>query len=157
MPLGSIGLPFSLLIGISLIFLILGTIGVADSRKLGKQYIFRGIRLIIPVAIIIVVIMMLGAIPFQELANTGDASININQVIGSISGSPIGGQQVVTLTQANGDITFQWGLGLGGFLLLLSGIILLVAGVFEQISKADLFSQRTTTIPPKESKEDNKE
>ena len=141
-PIGAIGIPFSLIIGISLVFLIIATIGVSRSKKLGKQYLFRGIRLIMPIIVIIAVIMMLGAIPFEEMAQTGDTGFNIGQVINTISGSPLGGKQIVSISEVNGQINLQWGLGLGAVLLLLSGILLLIAGVLEHTANTELFIEK---------------
>ncbi|MCK5258931.1 MAG: Vps62-related protein, partial [Thermoplasmatales archaeon] len=58
-PMGSVMIPFSLLIGIGLVFLIIASIGVSQSKKLGKKYIFRGVRLMIPIIIIIIFIFSL--------------------------------------------------------------------------------------------------
>jgi hypothetical protein len=148
-PLGAISLPFSLFIGVSLIFLIIATIGVSQSKKLGKQYLLRGIRLIIPVVIIIAVIILLSAIPFSELAPAGDTTLNIDQVIGAISGAPFGGQQTVALSDVDGQIHLQWGLGSGAILLLLSGILLIIAGVLEKTADIELFKQEKTPVEKK--------
>jgi len=121
MPMGSFIVPFSLLIGISLAFLIIASIGISHSKKLGKKYLARGARLMVPVLLIIIVIMSLSMIPFESMADTGDAAVDISEIIGAISGSPSGGQQIVTIPEVNEQIELQWGFGLGGILLLISG------------------------------------
>jgi hypothetical protein len=68
-PVGSIKIPFSLIIGVGLIFLILGTIGLSKSKKLGNKYLFRGIRLLLPVIFILLIIIGLGLLPFDSLVN----------------------------------------------------------------------------------------
>ena len=85
MPMGSFMVPFSLLIGISLVFLVIASIGIAHSKKLGKKYLARGARLMVPVLLIIIVIMSLGMIPFESMVNTGDAAVDISEIIGAIS------------------------------------------------------------------------
>ena len=95
-----------------------------------------------PIIVIIAVIMMLGAIPFEEMAQTGDTGFNIGQVINTISGSPLGGKQIVSVSEVNGQINLQWGLGLGAVLLLLSGILLLIAGALEHTANTELFIEK---------------
>ncbi len=138
-PIGSVAIPFSLLIGISLVFLIIATIGVSHSKKLGKTYLYRGIRLVIPIIMIIVVIMILGSIPFESFVETSDTSMNINQIIDQISSSPFGGQQSISIPDVNGNIQLQWGIGFGAILLLLSGILLFIGGILEQTADVMLY------------------
>jgi len=148
-PMGSFVLPFSLFIAIGLIFLIITTIGIPLSRKLGSKFIWRGVRLIIPFILILIVIMALGSIvptsPVEASAGTNYAE----EILGSISGSPFGGQSSTFITVENavsGQVDVQWGLGLGGWLLLIAGIIIIVAGVMELMAKTQFF---TTKIPLK--------
>ena len=149
MPLGSFTVPFSLLIGISIVFLIIASIGIAQSRKLGRKYIYRGIRLFIPVILIIILIMALGMIPFESMADTGESGVDIGAVVGAISGSPSGGQQMVNIPEINGQIEFQWGFGLGGILLVVAGILLVVAGGLEIMANTDFFTGATSAVPKK--------
>ena len=97
-PMGSIMVPFSLLIGISLVFLIFTSIGISHSKKLGGKYIFRGVRFLIPIVIIIILIMALSMIPIESIANTSDASVDIGDVLNDISSSPMGGQKIVSIS-----------------------------------------------------------
>lgn len=144
MPVGSVVIPFSLLIGISLVFLIINSIGISSSKKLGKIYLYKGIRLVIPIIILIVLVMMLGMIPFESIADTGETTLNINQIISNISNSPLGGQQSISLSEISGSINLQWGLGLGAILLLCSGILFAVAGFLEHKADTILFEKNHT-------------
>jgi hypothetical protein len=155
-PMGSILLPFSLLIGISLVFLIIASIGISQSKKLGRKYIYRGIRLFIPIIFILIIIMALGMIPFESLAGTGDTGVDIGNVVGTISTAPFGGQNVVTIPEVNGQIELQWGFGLGGILLLISGVILLIAGLLELSANTDFFPGSTDEKPKKDKKKKSK-
>jgi hypothetical protein len=143
MPMGSFIVPFSLLIGISLAFLIIASIGISHSKKLGKKYLARGARLMVPVLLIIIVIMSLSMIPFESMADTGDAAVDISEIIGAISVSPSGGQQIVTIPEVNEQIELQWGFGLGGILLLISGIILVISGGLEVFANTEFYASKT--------------
>jgi hypothetical protein len=141
-PFGSIAVPISLLIAISLIFLVINSIGISSSKKLGKTYLYRGIRLIIPVIILIVVVIMLGSIPFDSMAETGETGVNIDQIINQISASPLGGQQQISFSEIDGIIHLEWGIGLGALLLLISGLLFVIAGFFEQNANTVFFEKK---------------
>ncbi len=143
--LGSLSIPFSLFIGLGLVFLVLATIGISSSKKLGRKYITRGIKLLIPVIIILAVIMALGMIPFGSVAD-GNVDATVEEILGSISSAPFGGQKTIPVYESgvSGQILFQWGLGLGGQLLLVAAIILLVAGIMEIIAKTSFFKERVS-------------
>lgn len=157
--LGSLSIPFSLFIGLGLVFLVLTTIGISSSKKLGRKYITRGIKLLIPVIIILAVIMALGMIPFGSVAD-GNANATVEEILGSISSAPFGGQKTIPVYESgiSGQILFQWGLGLGGQLLLVAAIILLVAGIMEIIAKTSFFKERVSDkskkVKPEKSSEE---
>ncbi|MEE8564866.1 MAG: hypothetical protein V3S79_00610, partial [Candidatus Thermoplasmatota archaeon] len=157
LPLGSIMIPFSLLIGVGLIFLIFASVGLSKSKKLGNKYLFRGIRLLIPIIIILLIIISLRLIPFDSLANSGDAGVNIGEVIDSISDSPINGQRYITIQGIDGQIKLNWGLGLGGFLLLFSGILLIIAGILERLANTEFFQEKIISESKKSKKSEKKE
>jgi hypothetical protein len=156
-PLGSITIPFSLLIGIGLIFLILATIGLSKSKKLGNKYVFKGIRLLIPVIFIIIIIIGLRFLPFEYLADTGESGLNISEIIGSISNSPISGQKYISIRGIEGQVKLNWGLGLGGFLLIFSGLLLIIAGILERIANIEFFEEKTFEKPEKKKEIKKKE
>ena len=157
LPLGSIMIPFSLLIGVGLIFLIFASVGLSKSKKLGNKYLFRGIRLLIPIIIILLIIISLRLIPFDSLANSGDAGVNIGEVIDSISDSPINGQRYITIQGIDGQIKLNWGLGLGGFLLLFSGMLLIIAGILERLANTEFFQEKIISESKKSKKSEKKE
>jgi len=127
--LGSFPLPFSLLIGIGILFFILGTIGIDKSSKAGRKYISRGIKFLIPVILIILVIVLMINIAFNLF---GGANIpgDMEEIVKKISSSPILGEKTLILPEY-GSVHLQWGFGIGAFLLLLAGILLLIAGLLE--------------------------
>lgn len=155
-PMGSFTVPFSLLIFISLVFLILNTVGIEHSKKIGKKYAYRGIRLFVPFIIIFIIIMSLGMIPFESFADVGEASVNIDEVVGEIAGSPFGGQKIVSIPDVEGQIELQWGYGLGGYLLLISGIILIISGAAEIVADTSFFERKTSKKIRNKKQEDTK-
>jgi hypothetical protein len=142
-PMGSIVFPFSLFIAIGLIFLIIATIGIQISKKLGTKYIWRGIRLIIPFIIIILVIWSIGSIVSAEMAGAGAPDI-ADKLIAPIAESPMGGESSVTFSEEDitGNIRLIWGLGIGGWLLLFSGIIFIISGFLELSSNTQFFESK---------------
>jgi hypothetical protein len=156
LPMGSFTVPFSLLIGISLVFLIFSSIGIHQSKKLGKKYASKGVRLFIPFILIFIIIMALGMIPFESFADVGDASVDIDEVVGAISGSPFGGQKIVSIPDVDGQIELQWGYSLGGYLLLISGIVLVISGIMEVIANTTFFEEKIEKKQAKKEKEEAK-
>ena len=145
-PLGSFVLPFSLFIAIGLIFLIIATIGIPLSKKLGSKYIWRGVRLIIPFILIVIAIMAMGAVIPTTPVEAGTDTNYAQDILDSISGSPFGGQTSTYISEngITGQVDVQWGLGLGGWLLLIAGIIIIIAGILELVARTQFF---TTKIP----------
>jgi len=156
--LGSFAIPFSLFIGIGLVFLVLATVGISSSKKLGRKYITRGIKLLIPIVIILVIIMQLGAIPFGSMAGEG-ADETIEEILSSISSSPISGQMTIPVSESEvgGQIVFQWGLDLGGQLLLVAAIVFFIAGIMETTAKTSFFEKRVSDKSKKSKSEKSPE
>ncbi|MCX6665368.1 MAG: Vps62-related protein [Euryarchaeota archaeon] len=155
-PLGSFILPFSFVIGIGLFLTILGSVGVPQSKKLGRKYIWRGIKLFFPFIIIFAVVMAVGLIvpilsPVDIKGNTG-----VTAAINAFSSAPFGGKTTVMLTDVNGQVHLDWGFGIGLYLLLIAGIILIVAGIFESMAKATFFEQKQVELSKKEKKQQQK-
>ncbi len=144
-PMGSFVLPFSVFIAIGLIFMIIATIGIPLSKKLGTKYIWRGVRLLIPFILILVLILAIGSI-VPSMAGGGQASSYIQDIIDPLASSPFGGQSSTSFDVSGGtaQINLQWGLGLGAWLLLFAGIIILVSGILEIIANSQFF---VTKIP----------
>ena len=155
---GSFTFPFSLLLGIGLVLFIIGTIGVATSVVLGKRMIGRGIRLIIPIILILIIVMLLGSIALTSGFDVVDTTSG--SVLGSISGAPFGGTEVVSLTEISevtGSLYFRWGLRIGGVLLLIAAVIMIVAGVLMYTGKAEFFPQKKNVETKNEPIKENTE
>ena len=155
-PIGSLMIPFSLLIAIGLVFLIIASMGVTQTKKLGRKYILRGVKLLIPIVIIIIAIMFLDMIPYESMADTEGSIVDIGDVLETISGSPYGGQTVVAVPDVLGQIELNWGFGLGGLLLLIAGFILIISGFFEIYANTELFTAKTIDKSKKQKQESMK-
>ncbi len=157
-PLYNIAIPFALVIGIGLIFFILTTIGRYRSWKLGGKYLFRGIKVMLPVILIIVSIVLIGVLLKEMIPPTGDTSVDnsIVQILNGISESPIAGQNTIIMQQSDVDIgvDINWGLGDGCKYLLLGGSILIVSGILEIASHKKFFEPK---MPDKSSEKRRKE
>jgi hypothetical protein len=142
-PIASISIPFGIVIGIGLLFLVIATIGISHSKKLGWKYIWRGVRLLVPIILILIAIMAIGS--FVSLGDTNNTtSKTIGDILKSISSSPFGNQKTfyVTENSVTVSIPMSWGLGLGAQLLLISAIIFIVAGIIEMSSNTQFFTPK---------------
>ena len=126
---GSFILPFSLIIAIGFVFTMFKAIGIQKSNVLGRSYLWRGISLIIPFIILIIVIFSLGSI-IPSMVPEDMGANEITSIFSSLSKNPLTGSETITLSDASmtGSIDMIWGLGTGGYLLLIAGIILAIAG-----------------------------
>ncbi|MFW6122111.1 MAG: Vps62-related protein [Petrotogales bacterium] len=141
-PLGSFSLPFSFFIAIGLVFFVFTSIGLIQSKKLGKKYIWRGIKLIIPFIAISIIVIILGVIiPLVSVANVG-GNFDLSEAVNAISSSPFGGEKTIPLSDSNGQISLQWGLESGLLFLLYSGIILIISGIMEIVADTTLFESK---------------
>jgi len=167
-PVAAIVIPFSLVLGMGIVLTILASIGISRSRKLGWKYVFRGIKLFLPIIILLIVLMALGSlIPSSSVpgGENVDASNYITDIFASISSTPWGGEKTVTLAvteDITGYININWGLGLGAYMLLFGGIIILISGILEVVTNKVFFEPRNKPLVkknklPKKQKQENQE
>lgn len=131
-PLGTFTLPFYLIIVIGVVFLVLSTIGISQSTKLGRKYVLRGIRLFIPFLLILIFIMTIASIITLSAPPDLEENTEMNTAIQAISASPFSGQYTIQTTEVEGGtIQLHWGFGTGIYLLLFAGIALIMAGILE--------------------------
>jgi hypothetical protein len=144
-PLGTFALPFYLILGIGLVFLVLATIGISQSKKLGKKYILRGIRLLVPFILIFIFIMAIGSlIPQFAPVNMKD-NTDVFSAMNKVSAAPFNGQYTVQLSGVDGgSVHLQWGFGIGIYLLMFAGILLIMAGLIEITAHAKFFEEKET-------------
>jgi len=137
---GSFILPFSILIGIGFVFTILKSIGVQQSNQLGKLFLRRGIGLIIPFVILVIVIFSLGSI-IPSMVPDSMGQNEISTLFSSLSSSPFGGETAIQIAESgvSSSINMMWGLGSGGYLLLLAGAVLVIASFLHKMSQRTFF------------------
>ncbi len=161
-PMGTMFFPFSLIILIGFVFMILGTVGLHLSRKLGKKYLYRGIKLIVVIIVLILAIMAIGFIT-GLIGDTSNGSNYIFDLLNALSSNPFGGTYAFSVSEGgiSGQINVDWNLGFGAILILLSGFILVIAGVLEIVANKTFFepkqlddkSRKPGYEPPEPSKE----
>jgi hypothetical protein len=149
-PMGSAVVPFGLVLLLGMFLMIPATMGVHRSRKLGMKYLFRGIRFVIAIIILLGAIIAIGFMIPGGSSGFGGGNY-VSDLLKSISSSPMAGEYSFTINEANvtGDVTAKWGLGLGAVLLLISGIIFIVAGVLEIVANKVFFETKIPAEKPK--------
>ena len=151
-PLGTLAVPFYLIIVIGLVFLVLSTIGISQSKKLGKKYILRGIRLFIPFVLILIFIITIASIISLASPPNLEGNTEIYTAMQAVSASPVNGQYTIQITEGDGGVIhLSWGFGIGAYLLLFAGIVLIMAGLME-ITAHEQFYEEKTPIPTTSSK-----
>ena len=142
----SFPIPFSVIIGLGIFFLVLSTVGIFKSRKLGRKYLFSGIKLMIPIIIILIFIAQLSSIiPLAPI----DVPKESEQLIDTISGSPLRGDETKVIGDY-GTVDINWGLEIGGMFLLFSGILILIGGILEIVAKKEFFIPKSKVEEKKE-------
>lgn len=146
-PMGSVSLPFSIVLLVGLFLMILATIGISRSRKLGLKYLFRGIRFIVIIVILVAAIMAIGLFAGAGSSDSGSDNY-VSDLFKQISSKPFGGEYAFTMNEQNvtGNVNVKWGIGSGAVLVLVSGVIFLVAGILEIVDNKEFF---VTKIPEK--------
>jgi hypothetical protein len=159
-PLGTLVLPFYIIILVALIFIVLSTIGISESKKLGKKYLLRGIRLLVPFLLILVFVMAIASLlPLAMPAGISE-NADISEAMRAVSAAPFSGQYSVQPPDfEGGSVSFTWGFGAGAYLLLFSGIILIMAGLIEMTAHVQFFEERfsASNIKNLEQKEEPEE
>ena len=161
LPVTSFNLPFSLFIAIGLIFLIIATIGIHKSGKLGRKYIYRGIKIFLPILIILIALMGMGMLISGMIPETSSSSVgnSITGLLNEISSKPMGGEGTIFISEGgvSGVISIHWGLGDGGTYLLVGGIIVIAAGIIEIFARTTFFEPKTPIEKPKKQKKKKKD
>jgi hypothetical protein len=157
-PLGTFALPFYLILGIGLVFLVLSTIGISQSKKLGKKYILRGIRLLVPFILIFIFVLMVGSVIPQLAPVNMKGNADVFSAMNAVSAAPFNGQYTVQLSGVDGgSVHLQWGFGIGIYLLMFAGILLIMAGLIEITAHAQFFEEKETFPILKEKKKKQEE
>jgi len=137
-PLGSALIPFSLLISIGIIFTIIKTLGVKESFKLGKSYMYQGIKLLMPIIIILISIVLISVIVNDMIPEEAQESPAAS-IFDDVAASPFGGSSINSIDSTGENLQLDWGIQTGGILLFLSGLMLLISGIIERKAKTVFF------------------
>ena len=160
-PMGTLNIPFSLLIGVGIFLMVLATIGISRSGKLGCKYLWRSVKFFSPVLMIWIFIIFLTSMMGMMIPETGSASMEgiINQALNDMSSSPFNGQGVYLISEqgTTGQMSLQWGLGKGCYYLIIAGIIMASAGILEILARTTFFETKIAEKPKKQKKKKDKE
>jgi len=113
------------MIGVSIILFVLGTIGL-EKKKAWRKYLWRGIKFIMPVILIILSLFLIEmiAVRLGEVRGTENAG----ELMKSIVSHPLKGESTF-MVEDYGEVSARWGLETGAYLLLMAGILIIIAGI----------------------------
>jgi hypothetical protein len=152
-PMGTFAVPFYLIIGIGLLFLVLSTVGISESKKLGKRYVLKGIRLLFPFIFILLFVLLIASILPMVAPPNIEQYPGVTDAIHAVSASPFSGQSTIQVTEiSGGSIQLLWGFGIGAYLLLFAGILLIMAGLMEITAHEQLFEEKKPIVLDAEKK-----
>ena len=136
-PYFNFAIPFYMLLVMSVCLSIFDLFIVDSKKKLGTKYIIGGIVFLVMLTAIIIfisrissMVSMLGTIIGQDLPP------ETKDIVDHIAASPFQGSYSTTITGL-GNVGLRWGFETGGYLLLASAIIKIVAGVMLKIIKEE--------------------
>ena len=129
-------LPFSFIIGLGIFFLILGTVGVQKSKTLGRKYWIAGIKLALPILLILIFVAqspnLIGMVPMELDEESED-------LVDTVSSTPWEGEETSDVGEY-GTAHMKWGIEQGGWYLLYAGALLFVAGILEILANKDFYA-----------------
>ena len=137
---GAFPIPIWMFIVVSILAFIISTVA-REPRKAGRKYIAHGIEFMVPLIVMILIIGSIGSLAGSSDGPGGDDSIRT--VLKTISANPLGGEKLVP-TSDFGSVSLRWGIGVGAYLFVLAGAILVVAGVLQFASRKD---ERLSNVP----------
>lgn len=127
---GALPVPLWAFIVVGLLAFVMSTVA-AEPAKIGRKSITRGIAMFLPLLVVVIVIASVGSM-VASFAPAGDRSIET--IIGVMASSPFGGEQSVT-TPDFGTVGVQWGIGLGAYLLVVAGVLMIAGGALHLASR----------------------
>ena len=121
---GALPFPIWALIVVGLVGFIISTIA-QEPRKTGIKSLTRGIGLLLPLVLIIVVVGALTGMLGSFNVPVGDESFE--EMLSTISSNPLGGEKEL-VTPDYGTMALRWGIGIGIYVLAIAGILLIAGG-----------------------------
>ncbi len=110
-------------------------------RRAGLKYLTRGIALLLPLIITLVVVGSLVGLLSGFNVPIGDASME--EVLSTIASNPLGGD-VEVVTPDYGTVGLLWGIGIGAYVLTVAGLLLIAGGVLVLMSRKGEAAPATT-------------
>ncbi len=122
-------IPFAIIIGVGVIFLVLDVIGVRSGKSIGTKFIGGAIISLFPFILILAFIMALPSfLPFASSLAPGDEiPSQVEGMVQTIAANPIYGTAVQQFPTV-GATTVSWGFSIGAYLLVAAAAIRIVAG-----------------------------
>lgn len=149
-PLGGMVLPFAYIVLIGTMIFLVGTIGIVHTRKLGLNYIWHGIRLLLPFILILLFVLMLGQLSSLVPAGVPEVRVPAQDTLAAISRAPLQGSFSTPISQPAGSmLSVSWQMGWGVYLLLFASVAFFVAGILEVATRDTFYQTRSTLITEK--------
>lgn len=117
------------------VIFVIGTIGLAKSRKFGYKLLGRGITILFPVIMMIVMVGLIGNFVGGYVAN---APPEVMQIIDTISASPVSGATTQTIGDY-GTASLKWGLGPGAYAFIVAAILFFIAAILQIVANCQYF------------------
>jgi hypothetical protein len=122
-------LPFAIIVGSGIIFLVLDVIGIKSGKSLGKKLWLGIISTLLPIIFILLFISQLPAfLPFAAGLFPGQSiPTQVGDIMRAIGGSPVSGT-MSSVFPVVGVITVSWGLAVGAYLFIVAAVLRLIGG-----------------------------
>jgi hypothetical protein len=131
---GSLAIPFAILVLTSLAIFIFATIG-ATKWQAGRKYLTRGISLLLPLILVMVFISMIGSLlQYVPAAAQMGGSPEVAAMTDVLSKQPLGGEMSVDFP-GYGFAQMVWGIGIGAELMAVGAVLLIVGAIMQFVSK----------------------
>ena len=113
----------------------------------------RGTRLLLPFIFILLFILFVASIIPMVAPPNIQGYPGTTTAINAISASPFNGQTTIPVTEVQGgSIQLVWGFGIGAYLLLFAGILLIMAGLVEMTAHEQFFEEKSPVSASEEKK-----
>jgi hypothetical protein len=132
---GSVPIPFAYVVIAGLIVFFFIMVG-ASRRRAGFKYLSRGINLLLPLILAVLVVALLSSlVPYFPTISSAQSSDQVKTITSIMSSHPLGGDMSINYP-GFGFAQMQWGIGIGAYLMLIGGILLVLGAIFQFTSKA---------------------
>jgi len=118
-------------------------IGIRESRSVGKKFIGRGIKTLIPVFIILIVVVFITSLVSSYGSDTNS---DLEELMDAIGSNPAGGEAKLNFDSwGTGEMT--WGLGTGAYMFIIAMVMYMISAMLLIKADTNLYS-----LHPRESR-----